>query len=151
MHREFFGALLQTLSRLTSSCLSPAQDKPENPRCCVVSFRLSVGAYASATLKRVIKTPKLYFRDTGLAAYLARWLTPETLACGAMSGAFFETYVISEILKSYSNRGLDYHYFVRESLSVCARNRGRCAKMYSRYRCGMCDFSTFRAKFQKKF
>ena len=54
----------------------------------------------------------LYFRETGLAAYLTRWLPPETLANGAMSGAFFETYVISEILKSYSNRGLDYRYFV---------------------------------------
>ena len=50
--------------------------------------------------------------DTGLAAYLTRWLTPETLAIGAMSGAFFETFVISEILKSYSNRGIDYRYCV---------------------------------------
>ena len=68
--------------------------------------------YANSALKRAIKTPKLYFRDTGLAAYLTRWLTPETLAAGAMSGEFFETFVISEILKSYSNRGLDYRYFV---------------------------------------
>ncbi len=68
--------------------------------------------FASSALKRVIRTPKLYFRDTGLAAYLSRWLTPDTLANGAMSGAFFETFVISEILKSYSNRGLDYRYFV---------------------------------------
>ncbi|MBP3802672.1 MAG: ATP-binding protein [Oribacterium sp.] len=68
--------------------------------------------YANSALKRAIKTPKLYFRDTGLAAYLTRWLTPETLATGAMSGEFFETFVISEILKSYSNRGLDYRYFV---------------------------------------
>lgn len=68
--------------------------------------------FSSSVLKRAIKTPKLYFRDTGLAAYLTRWLSPETLANGAMSGAFFETFVISEILKSYSNRGLDYRYFV---------------------------------------
>lgn len=68
--------------------------------------------YTSSALKRAIKTPKLYFRDTGLAAYLTRWLSPETMANGAMSGAFFETFVISEILKSYSNRGLDYRYFV---------------------------------------
>ena len=68
--------------------------------------------YTSSVLKRAIKTPKLYFRDTGLAAYLTRWLTVETLANGAMSGAFFETFVISEILKSYANRGLDYRYFV---------------------------------------
>ncbi len=69
-------------------------------------------AFSNSALKRVIKTPKMYFRDTGLAAYLTRWLTPETLANGAMSGVFFETFVISEILKSYSNRGLDYRYFV---------------------------------------
>ncbi len=68
--------------------------------------------YSNTALKRVIKTPKLYFRDTGLAAYLTRWITYETLAVGAMSGAFFETFVISEILKSYSNVGLDYRYFV---------------------------------------
>ena len=69
-------------------------------------------SFTSSILKRAIKTPKIYFRDTGLAAYLTRWLSPETLANGAMSGAFFETFVISEILKSYSNRGLDYRYFV---------------------------------------
>lgn len=68
--------------------------------------------FSSSVLKRSIRTPKLYFRDTGLAAYLTRWLSPETLANGAMSGAFFETFVISEILKSYSNQGLDYRYFV---------------------------------------
>lgn len=68
--------------------------------------------FSSSVLKRAIKTPKVYFRDTGLAAYLTRWLTPETLANGAMSGAFFETFVISEILKSYSNRGMDYRYCV---------------------------------------
>ena len=68
--------------------------------------------YQSSVLKRAIKTPKIYFRDTGLAAYLTRWLTPENLACGAMSGAFFETFVVSEIIKSYSNRGLDYHYCI---------------------------------------
>lgn len=68
--------------------------------------------YANSVLKKAIKTPKVYFCDTGLAAYLTRWLTPETLANGAMSGAFYETYIISEILKSYSNRGLDYRYYV---------------------------------------
>ena len=68
--------------------------------------------YQSSVFKRAIKTPKIYFRDTGLAAYLTRWLSPETLAVGAMSGAFFETFVISEILKSYSNRGIDYRYCV---------------------------------------
>ena len=68
--------------------------------------------FSSSVLKRAIKTPKVYFRDTGLAAYLTRWLTPETLANGAMSGAYFETFVISEILKSYSNRLIEYIYCV---------------------------------------
>ena len=68
--------------------------------------------YTASVLKRAIKTPKVYFRDTGLASYLTRWLTPEALAYGAMSGQMFETYVITEILKSYSNRGFDYRYFV---------------------------------------
>ena len=69
-------------------------------------------SYTPSVLKRAIKTPKVYFRDTGLASYLTRWLTPDTLANGAMSGAIFETFVISEILKSYSNRGIDYRYCV---------------------------------------
>lgn len=68
--------------------------------------------YASTALKRATKTPKLYFRDTGLVCYLTRWLTADALACGAMSGSIFETFVISEILKSFSNAGLDYRYFV---------------------------------------
>ena len=68
--------------------------------------------YTPAVLKRAIKTPKVYFRDTGLAAYLTRWLSPEALAFGAMSGNMFETFVVSEILKSYSNQGIDYRYCV---------------------------------------
>lgn len=63
-------------------------------------------------LKRAIKTPKLYFRDTGLCCYLTRWLTPETLKNGAMAGAMFETFVINEILKSYSNEGLECDFDV---------------------------------------
>ena len=68
--------------------------------------------YTPAVLKRAIKTPKVYFRDTGLASYLTRWLTNETLAFGAMNGAMFETFVVSEILKSYANRNIDYRYCV---------------------------------------
>lgn len=68
--------------------------------------------YTSNTLKRAIKSPKLFFRDTGLVCYLTRWLTAETVAYGAMNGNIFETYVVSEILKSYSNNGQDYRYSV---------------------------------------
>jgi len=57
-------------------------------------------------MKRTVKTPKLYFLDTGLAAYLTRWTTFEVLKNGAQSGAFFESFVISEILKSYYNKGI---------------------------------------------
>lgn len=68
--------------------------------------------YTSNVLNRAIKSPKLYFRDTGLVCYLTRWLTSETLAYGAMSGPVFETFVVSEILKSFANEGLDYRHFV---------------------------------------
>ncbi|MBR4489351.1 ATP-binding protein [bacterium] len=68
--------------------------------------------YTANVLTRAVKTPKLYFRDTGLCCYLTRWLTPETLKNGAMAGAIFETFVINEILKSCSNEGLDYDFFV---------------------------------------
>ena len=61
--------------------------------------------YANNHLKRAIKTPKLYFLDTGLLAYLTMWLTPETLSKGAVNGAVFETFVVSEIIKSFINAG----------------------------------------------
>jgi hypothetical protein len=56
--------------------------------------------------KRTVKTLKLYFLDTGLAAYLTRWNTPEVLKNGAMARTFFETFVIGEIIKSYANKGI---------------------------------------------
>jgi predicted AAA+ superfamily ATPase len=62
--------------------------------------------YYNNITKRAVKTPKVYFLDTGLAAYLTKWNTPEVLEAGAMAGAFFETFVIGEILKSYYNRGV---------------------------------------------
>ena len=62
--------------------------------------------YHNNLIKRAVKTPKLYFLDTGLAAYLTRWSTPEVLRHGAMAGAFFESFVVSEILKSYANSGV---------------------------------------------
>ncbi|MDO4755138.1 MAG: ATP-binding protein [Parabacteroides sp.] len=62
--------------------------------------------YYNNVLKRAVKTPKLYFLDTGLAAYLTKWNTPDVLRNGAMAGAFFETFVIAEIIKSYYNKGI---------------------------------------------
>ena len=69
--------------------------------------------YASNVTKRLVKTPKVYFMDTGLAAYLCRWPNAETLENGAMDGAFLETYVVSEIVKSYYNAGkpVDLYYY----------------------------------------
>ena len=56
--------------------------------------------------KYIVKAPKLYFFDTGLAAYLTRWNNAEALEMGAMSGEFFETWVVAEIYKSYANKGI---------------------------------------------
>ena len=68
--------------------------------------------YYNSHLNRAIKTPKIYFRDTGLAAYLTNWMTKEQLRDGAMNGAFFETFVINEIIKSYINAGKDYSKYL---------------------------------------
>lgn len=62
--------------------------------------------YSNNITKRAVKTPKLYFLDTGLAAYLTKWTNADVLKNGAMAGAFFESFVISEIIKSYYNRGI---------------------------------------------
>ena len=62
--------------------------------------------YSNNITKRTIKTPKLYFLDSGLAAYLTKWNTPDVLKNGAMAGSFFETFIISEIIKSYYNKGI---------------------------------------------
>jgi len=61
--------------------------------------------YSNNTLKRTIKSPKLYFYDSGLVAHLARWSSVETLMNGAQSGAILENYIISEIMKGYHNSG----------------------------------------------
>lgn len=55
--------------------------------------------------KRLVKTPKLYFLDTGLAAWLTEWSSPATLEAGAVSGAFLETWVVTEVLKSWWHNG----------------------------------------------
>lgn len=67
--------------------------------------------------KRLVKRPKLYFLDTGLCAYLTEWSSPETLEAGAMAGAILETFVFSELLKSWWHRGLEpriYYYRDRD-------------------------------------
>ena len=72
--------------------------------------------YANNALKRVIKAPRMYFLDTGLCAHLMGWGSAEVLENSAMSGAFFETWVVSEIYKSYLNAGKRPPlYFYRDS------------------------------------
>ena len=68
--------------------------------------------YSSNALNRAIKTSKIYFRDTGLACYLTRWLTADALKNSAVVGNMFETFIVSEILKTYSNEGMDYKFSV---------------------------------------
>lgn len=68
--------------------------------------------YSANALSRAVKTPKIYFRDTGLACYLTRWLTPDALKCSAVAGNMFETFMVSEILKSYTNEGKDYRFHI---------------------------------------
>ncbi len=58
--------------------------------------------YSNNELKRLSKTPKLYFCDTGLCAYLSMWLTPDTLRNGAASGHYYENYVVMELVKNYA-------------------------------------------------
>lgn len=58
--------------------------------------------YSNNELKRLVKTPKLYFCDTGLCAYLSMWLTRDTLMNGAASGHYYENYVVMELLKNYA-------------------------------------------------
>ena len=71
--------------------------------------------YSNNVLKRTIRTPKVYFYDTGLVCYLTRWSSPEVAESGAMSGALLENYTVSEIMKSYQNAGLEpYLYFYRD-------------------------------------
>lgn len=71
--------------------------------------------YHTNVTKRLVKTPKLYFLDTGLCAFLTRWSSPETLEAGAMSGAILETWMFTEILKSYWHHGREAHlWFYRD-------------------------------------
>lgn len=64
--------------------------------------------YSASVLTRAIKAPKIYFKDTGLACYLSRWLSADALKNSAVAGNMFETFIVSEILKSYTNEGKDY-------------------------------------------
>ena len=71
--------------------------------------------YFNNLTKRLIKSPKLYFLDTGLACHLTGWTSSETLEAGSMSGAFFETWIVGQILKSFVHNGVaPMMYFYRD-------------------------------------
>ena len=79
--------------------------------------------FSSNLSNRIIKAPKLYFMDTGLCSYLAKYPNPETLEIGALSGAIFETFVVSEIIKNLTSHGLDskmnlYYYRDKDQKEV---------------------------------
>ncbi len=69
--------------------------------------------YSNNLLKRTVKTPKLYFFDTGLVAYLTRYSSPEILMNGAINGAILENYTVAEIIKTYHNSAKEcfLHYY----------------------------------------
>ena len=77
--------------------------------------------YSGNTIKRIVKRPKMYMMDTGLACYLGLWNNPRALEVSAVAGNFFETYVISEIVKTYTNNGID----VRSRFSYYRDNNGK--------------------------
>lgn len=71
--------------------------------------------YSNNLLKRLVKTPKLYFYDTGLVSYLTKWSSAEVLESGAMNGAILENFAVSEVAKSYLNCGIEpYMYYYRD-------------------------------------
>ncbi len=68
--------------------------------------------YCSNHLNRAIKSPKIYFKDTGLVCFLTRWLTKESAENGHASGALFETFVVNELIKSFANAGEKYDFSI---------------------------------------
>ena len=75
-------------------------------------------SFSKNVIRRVVKSPKLYFMDTGLASYLARYPSPDILESSYYAGAIFETFVVSEIIKSFANKGMDpcrFIYYYRDN------------------------------------
>lgn len=86
----------------------------------IASFQVMLlPSYHTNITKRLIKTPKLYFLDTGLCAYLTGWTSPGTLQNGAMKGAFLETHAVVEVLKSWWFQALEiFMYYYRDKDGV---------------------------------
>lgn len=88
----------------------------------IASFQvILLPSYHTNITKRLIKTPKLYFLDTGLCAFLTGWTSPETLRNGAMNGAFVETYAVTEVIKSWWFQALEipmYYYRDKDGVEI---------------------------------
>ena len=89
-------------------CNCNIDDKQVDP--CISKLQASgivylLEPYHTNLTKRLMKTPKIYFLDTGLCAYLTEWSSPETLEAGAMSGAIMETWMMVELLKGFLHNG----------------------------------------------
>ena len=102
--------------------------------------------------KRMVNTPKLYFLDTGLCAHLAAYETPEILERGMLSGAILETYVFSELIKSYWHNGREpFMYFYRDhdqrEIDFVLERNGLLYPMDAKKtaRPGKADFRSFKA------
>lgn len=66
--------------------------------------------YSASSLSRAIKSPKIYFKDTGLVCYLTKWSSKDAVKVSQVGGNIFETFVVSEIIKSFANEGKDYRF-----------------------------------------
>lgn len=108
MPEDYFGAYMQTYLERDIRNLIAVKDENKHP-------------YSGNIIKRVVKRPKLYFMDTGLACYLTYWNNPRALELSAMAGAMFENYAVSEIIKGYANQGID----VRNRFCYYRDNNGR--------------------------
>ncbi len=85
---------------------------------CNTGLVILIQPYLSNVIKRVVKSPKIYFMDTGLACYLVGYTDAVTLEKSAYNGAIFETYVVSEMVKSLVNSGVDFKrclYYYRDN------------------------------------
>ena len=77
--------------------------------------------YSNNMLRRLVKAPKLYFFDSGLVCHLTKWNSAEALEAGAMNGAILENFVVSEIMKSYLNSGIQqslYYYRNKDAKEI---------------------------------
>jgi len=99
------GQLLNMSDMSRDCCISPMTAKNWLSVLEASGIIYLLEPYHTNITSRLIKTPKLYFLDTGLCAYLTEWSTPETLEAGSMSGAILETFIFTEILKSYWHHG----------------------------------------------